>query len=510
MQTMTAALIELVVDGEVEEEIAAAAAPNRHDFPIALGRAQKEAVVERDEAAEAAKTKPGRARDPRRSSSPRTSSASSRGRRGRGSRGRRSRSRARGRQLPERRRRAGAAAALDRPSGLRVHVVLGSRSRWYDNIPLALVRAAARPLPSLRARRSRVRYPAVEALTALLDRRLRAQVRSQLGRADRGVLLRRARRRLGDRRRAPDHPEPDRPAGGRGRARRATRSCTRRSSGSPRASAPALFLFLAALAYPAGMGMGDVKLALLLGVALGRTVPVAMMIGMLSALVPVDRAARPARQRGAQDGDPVRAVPGPRRRRRPVCRAQPPPRVPRPAVMESSVNLDNQPDLRLVDGEGEPEDIGAPEDGRRPQRPRRRRDPRDGPAAVRAASTTSSERGRRDGSFSQALVDEGLASSLGVARRLAEQYQLPLVDLAVAGVDAEAAKIDRAARARARLRDPVRHRRQPRSRSRSPTRRTCAGSTSSGSRRGSRSSSSSPRRTTCSPRSAGSRARPRR
>lgn len=48
----------------------------------------------------------------------------------------------------------------------------------------------------------------------------------------------------------------------------------------------ALFLFLAALAYPAGMGMGDVKLALLLGAALGRTVPVAMMIGMLSALVP--------------------------------------------------------------------------------------------------------------------------------------------------------------------------------------------------------------------------------
>jgi leader peptidase (prepilin peptidase)/N-methyltransferase len=46
------------------------------------------------------------------------------------------------------------------------------------------------------------------------------------------------------------------------------------------------FLFVAALAYPAGMGMGDVKLALLLGVGLGRTVPIAMMIGMLSALVP--------------------------------------------------------------------------------------------------------------------------------------------------------------------------------------------------------------------------------
>jgi leader peptidase (prepilin peptidase)/N-methyltransferase len=48
----------------------------------------------------------------------------------------------------------------------------------------------------------------------------------------------------------------------------------------------ALFLFLAALAYPAGMGMGDVKLALLLGFALGRTVPVAMMAAMVAALVP--------------------------------------------------------------------------------------------------------------------------------------------------------------------------------------------------------------------------------
>jgi leader peptidase (prepilin peptidase)/N-methyltransferase len=48
----------------------------------------------------------------------------------------------------------------------------------------------------------------------------------------------------------------------------------------------ALFLFLAALAYPKGMGMGDVKLALLLGAMLGRTVPVALMLGMLAAIVP--------------------------------------------------------------------------------------------------------------------------------------------------------------------------------------------------------------------------------
>jgi leader peptidase (prepilin peptidase) / N-methyltransferase len=48
----------------------------------------------------------------------------------------------------------------------------------------------------------------------------------------------------------------------------------------------AAFFFIAALAYPGGMGMGDVKLALLLGVMLGRTVPVALMFGMLAALVP--------------------------------------------------------------------------------------------------------------------------------------------------------------------------------------------------------------------------------
>jgi leader peptidase (prepilin peptidase)/N-methyltransferase len=46
------------------------------------------------------------------------------------------------------------------------------------------------------------------------------------------------------------------------------------------------FLFVAVLAHPAGMGMGDVKLALVMGAALGKTVPVALMLGMFSALVP--------------------------------------------------------------------------------------------------------------------------------------------------------------------------------------------------------------------------------
>ena len=46
------------------------------------------------------------------------------------------------------------------------------------------------------------------------------------------------------------------------------------------------FLFLAALAYPGGMGMGDVKLALLIGALLGRTTPVGILLGLFLALVP--------------------------------------------------------------------------------------------------------------------------------------------------------------------------------------------------------------------------------
>jgi leader peptidase (prepilin peptidase) / N-methyltransferase len=46
------------------------------------------------------------------------------------------------------------------------------------------------------------------------------------------------------------------------------------------------FLFLAVLAYPGGMGMGDVKLALLIGALLGATTPVGLMLGLLFALVP--------------------------------------------------------------------------------------------------------------------------------------------------------------------------------------------------------------------------------
>jgi twitching motility protein PilT len=51
MQTLTSALIDLVVSGDVDQETAAAAAPNRHDFMIALDRALKEHAIQSEEPA---------------------------------------------------------------------------------------------------------------------------------------------------------------------------------------------------------------------------------------------------------------------------------------------------------------------------------------------------------------------------------------------------------------------------------------------------------------------------
>jgi leader peptidase (prepilin peptidase)/N-methyltransferase len=46
------------------------------------------------------------------------------------------------------------------------------------------------------------------------------------------------------------------------------------------------FLLVTALIYPAGMGMGDVKLAALMGAALGKTVSVAIMAGLVASMIP--------------------------------------------------------------------------------------------------------------------------------------------------------------------------------------------------------------------------------
>jgi leader peptidase (prepilin peptidase) / N-methyltransferase len=51
------------------------------------------------------------------------------------------------------------------------------------------------------------------------------------------------------------------------------------------ALAAALFFFIPMLVYPAGMGMGDVKLAALLGAAIGKAVAAAILLGLVSAAV---------------------------------------------------------------------------------------------------------------------------------------------------------------------------------------------------------------------------------
>jgi len=48
-----------------------------------------------------------------------------------------------------------------------------------------------------------------------------------------------------------------------------------------------LFLLVAALMAPGGMGMGDVKLVFVLGLFLGRAVVVAVMVGLCSVVVPM-------------------------------------------------------------------------------------------------------------------------------------------------------------------------------------------------------------------------------
>jgi hypothetical protein len=50
-------------------------------------------------------------------------------------------------------------------------------------------------------------------------------------------------------------------------------------------------------------------------------------------------------------------------------------------------------------------------------------------------------RARQTGSLPQALVEEGVASSDGIARMVAARHQLPLVDLAMSGVDEDAGKL---------------------------------------------------------------------
>ena len=83
-----------------------------------------------------------------------------------------------------------------------------------------------------------------------------------------------------------------------------------------------LAMLLIALAYPRGMGMGDVKLAGVMGLYLGLSVIPALFIGFLSGtVVGVGILIRHGSE-GAQEGRPVRAVPRSGRDRRADRRAR--------------------------------------------------------------------------------------------------------------------------------------------------------------------------------------------
>src|SRR4051794_40080719 len=105
------------------------------------------------------------------------------------------------------------------------------------------------------------------------------------------------------------------------------------------------------------------------------------------------------------------------------------------------MDTNDQPELKLVTKTGRPdEEVGSPKD-------EEGRGHGDLVAdVIRQSGLLPGEKvdrveGRAAGaSFSQALIDEGLAGALGIARTLAARYHLPLVDLAVAGVDTEAVK----------------------------------------------------------------------
>ena len=82
------------------------------------------------------------------------------------------------------------------------------------------------------------------------------------------------------------------------------------------------FLLLAALAYPGGMGMGDVKLAGMMGLFLGAAVAPALLIALHRGVAVGRRRDRAqGRAGGTQDRDPVRPVPRARRARGGIRRA---------------------------------------------------------------------------------------------------------------------------------------------------------------------------------------------
>src|SRR5947207_15395864 len=109
--------------------------------------------------------------------------------------------------------------------------------------------------------------------------------------------------------------------------------------------------------------------------------------------------------------------------------------------MKAVMELKNEPELRLVRPGDDPEKAAAQPLGEGARGHGDLVADLIGESGLLPPEKVDQARRRAAGdSFSQALIDEGLAGALGVARSLAEKYHLPVVDLAVAGVDNAAAR----------------------------------------------------------------------
>ena len=173
----------------------------------------------------------------------------------------------------------------------------GTPIKPYDNVPVLwwlLLRGRcrdcgapiSRALPARRGRHRRCcARSCVLAKGADEDVWLGARVRAA-ARADHA-----------DRPRPPDHPEQA--DADRGGGRRSCSSLLTDPSALVEHLIAALgaggFFLVAALAYPAGMGMGDVKLAVVMGLFLGRAVAPAMFVALVSGIAGRRRRSSPAR-----------------------------------------------------------------------------------------------------------------------------------------------------------------------------------------------------------------------
>ena len=182
------------------------------------------------------------------------------------------------------------------------------------------------------------------------------------------------------------------------------------------------FFLVTALVYPGGMGMGDVKLALLLGAMLGTTLPVALSSGSWLRSFPRSCSSPATGSRHARMGVPLAPF----------------------LALGALVALFAGHDLlhlylSLADA-AEAARLVASGPGK----------------AIDGAGSSGSEVARAADAVTTALPDRRRrlrragSTDLDRARRLAESHGLPLVDLAVTGISPEAIKLVPLTRARAR------------------------------------------------------------